>query len=129
MAFAKDTIKLGAARLIFTGADIQEVTIGGQVAGYKASIDGVTHENVGLTALCKTLWESQRGNQSDPRELKVRVYSYSDGRSQPYIAYALNGKTSYDWKTGNTEIEALTRLRASYISWQNLPFSVTRIEK
>jgi|GEM_PF-2170956 len=73
MAFAKDTIKLGAARLIFTGADIQEVTIGGQVAGYKASIDGVTHENVGLTALCKTLWESQRGNQSDPRELKVRA--------------------------------------------------------
>ena len=61
--------------------------------------------------------------------LKVRVYSYSDGRTQPYIAYAANGKTPYDWKAWLTETEALARLRATYISWQDLPFSVTRIEK
>jgi len=60
--------------------------------------------------------------------LEVRVYSYSDGRTQPYTAYAANGKTPYDWKTGLTEIEALARLRASYISWQNLPFSIRRIK-
>ena len=60
MTFANDTIKLKAAQSIFADADIQEVKIGGQVVGYKAAIDGVTHENVGLTALCKTLWESQR---------------------------------------------------------------------
>jgi len=61
--------------------------------------------------------------------LKVRVYSHSDGRTQPYIAYAANGKTPYDWKTGLTEREALARLRATYISWQDLPFEITRIEK
>lgn len=60
MAFAANTIKLGAAQLIFAEADIEEVMIGGKVAGYKAAIDGVTHENIGLTALCKILWESQR---------------------------------------------------------------------
>ena len=61
--------------------------------------------------------------------LEVRIYSHSDGRTQPYTAYAVNGKTPYDWKAGLTEADALARLRATYISWQDLPFSVTRIKK
>ena len=60
MAFAKNTIRLGAAQLIFTEAAIEEVMIGKKVAGYKAAIDEVTYESTGLTTLCKILWESQR---------------------------------------------------------------------
>jgi len=60
MTFAKDTIKVGAAQAIFVGADIQEIRIGDRVAGYRATVDGQTIENTGLTALCATLWKSQR---------------------------------------------------------------------
>ena len=59
MAFAKDTIKLGAAQTIFAGADIQEIRIADRVAGYRATIDGQTTENTSLTALCAALWKSQ----------------------------------------------------------------------
>ena len=61
MAFTKDTIKLGAAQLIFTGADIQEIRILDRVAGYRATVNGQTIEDTGLTALCATLWKSQKG--------------------------------------------------------------------
>ena len=61
MAFAKDTIKLGAAQLIFAGADIQEIRILDRVAGYRATVNGQTIEDTGLTALCATLWKSQKG--------------------------------------------------------------------
>ena len=61
MAFATDTIRLGAAQAIFVGADIQEIRIGDRVAGYRATVDGQTIENTGLTALCATLWKSQKG--------------------------------------------------------------------
>jgi len=67
--------------------------------------------------------------KTDLQELKVCVSFYTDGRNHPYLAHALNGKTLYDWKVGDSEIEALARLRATYISWQDLPFSITRIEK
>jgi len=60
MAFAKDTIKLGAAQLIFTGADIQEIRILDRVAGYRATVNGQTIEDTGLTALCAALWKSQK---------------------------------------------------------------------
>ena len=60
MAFATDTIRLGAAQAIFVGADIQEIRIGDRVAGYRATVDEQTIENTGLTALCATLWKSQR---------------------------------------------------------------------
>jgi len=60
MAFAPDTIRLGAARLVFADADIQEIRIADRVAGYRATVDGQTIENTGLTALCATLWKSQR---------------------------------------------------------------------
>ena len=56
------------------------------------------------------------------------VVHFHEDRNQPYTAHAINGKTRYDWKTGLTEIEALTRLRATYISWQNIPFEITRIK-
>jgi len=58
MAFPQDTIRLGAAKATFTGVDFEEVSIGDKVVGYKATIDGKTYEDTGLTALCKTLWES-----------------------------------------------------------------------
>ena len=60
MAFATDTIRLGAAQAIFVGSDIQEIRIADRVAGYRATVDGQTIENTGLTALCAALWKSQR---------------------------------------------------------------------
>ena len=60
MAFAKDTIKLGAAQLIFAGADIQEIRIADRVAGYRATVNGQAIEDTGLTALCAALWKSQK---------------------------------------------------------------------
>ena len=60
MAFATDTIRLGAAQAIFVGADIQEIRILDRVAGYRATVNGQTIEDTGLTALCATLWKSQR---------------------------------------------------------------------
>jgi hypothetical protein len=58
MAFAKDTIKLGAAQAIFTDANIQEILIGGTVAGYQAKLGDTEYQSKGLTALCKLLWSS-----------------------------------------------------------------------
>ena len=60
MAFATDTIRLGAAQAIFVGADIQEIRIGDRVAGYRATVNGQAIEDTGLTALCATLWKSQK---------------------------------------------------------------------
>jgi len=60
MTFAKDTIKFGAAQLIFAGADIQEIRIADRVAGYRATVNGQTIEDTGLTALCAALWKSQK---------------------------------------------------------------------
>ena len=60
MAFPKDTIRLCTAKTIFADAVIEEVLIGGKVAGYKATICGKTYEDTGLTALCETLWESRK---------------------------------------------------------------------
>ena len=59
--------------------------------------------------------------------INVVVHFHKD-RNQPYTAHAINGKTRYDWKTGGTEIEALARLRSTYISWQNIPFQINRIK-
>ena len=60
MAFATNTINLRAAQTIFAGADIQEIRIGDRVAGYRATANGQTIEDTGLTVLCATLWKSQR---------------------------------------------------------------------
>ena len=60
--------------------------------------------------------------------ININVCFYTDGRTLPFTAYAINGKTRYDWKTGNSELEAVTRLKATYISWENKPFLITRIK-
>jgi len=60
MAFATNTINLRAAQTIFVGANIQEIRIADRVAGYRATVNGQTIEDTGLTALCAALWKSQR---------------------------------------------------------------------
>jgi len=60
MAFTQGTINLRAAQLIFAGADIQEIRIADRVAGYRATVNGQTIEDTGLTALCAALWKSQK---------------------------------------------------------------------
>jgi hypothetical protein len=63
MAYAKDTIKLGAARAVFEGVDFQEVLIGGEVCGYRAEMpDGTVLENAGLTKLCQAVWAHARNH-------------------------------------------------------------------
>lgn len=57
MAFPTGTIRLEAARVIFTGVEFEEITIGGKTVGYRAKYDGKTYENASLTALSKQLWE------------------------------------------------------------------------
>jgi len=60
------------------------------------------------------------------KPLNVRIYFYTDGRINPYTAYAIDGKTPYDWKVGNSESESLARMRAIYISWRDRPIAITR---
>jgi len=61
------------------------------------------------------------------KPLKVHVYFYTDGRTHPYTAYAIDGnRTGYDWKVGDSEIEVLERLRSTYVSWKDRPFVITR---
>jgi hypothetical protein len=57
MAFPTGTIKLEAAKAIFTGIEFEVITIGTKTVGYRARYDGKTYENASLTALCKQLWE------------------------------------------------------------------------
>jgi len=60
MAFPKATIRLDAARVIFQGVDIQEITAGGEVCAYRATLrDGTTFENKSLTKLCAGLWQAK----------------------------------------------------------------------
>jgi len=59
MTFAKDTIKLGAARTVFTGIELVEIVIGSRTVGYRAILPcGVSYEHTSLTTLCQQLWES-----------------------------------------------------------------------
>jgi len=61
------------------------------------------------------------------KPLKVEVYFYPDGRNQPYTAYAIDGnRTGYDWKVGDSEIEALLKLKSTYVSWKDRPFVIIR---
>lgn len=55
MAYAKNTIKLGAAQVIFSNYNIEELSIGGKVAGYSAVVHGQKIEETGLTRLCKKI--------------------------------------------------------------------------
>lgn len=52
MAYAKNTIKLGAAQAIFPKYNIMEFSFNGKVAGYSAVVNGETIEDTGLTRLC-----------------------------------------------------------------------------
>lgn len=61
MTFPKGTIRLDAARAIFTGVEITEVFMGEKVVGYRAGFieekTGVNQfEETSLTALCRKLW-------------------------------------------------------------------------
>jgi|GEM_PF-2038601 len=61
------------------------------------------------------------------KPLKVHVYFYTDGRTRPYLAKAVDGnKTGYDWKLGDSEMEALERLRSTYVSWKDRSFVIIR---
>ncbi len=58
MAFPTGTIKLEAAKAIFTGVEFELITIGDKTVGYRAKHGEETSENASLTALCKHLWET-----------------------------------------------------------------------
>jgi uncharacterized protein YjbI with pentapeptide repeats len=57
MAFPTNTIRLDAARAIFTNVDFSEIIVSGVRVGYRAKTEGATLENTSLTALCRALWE------------------------------------------------------------------------
>lgn len=52
MAWAQNTIRLGAAARIFPNCNVQVVEYGGVVVGYSATVSGETLEHTGLTDLC-----------------------------------------------------------------------------
>ena len=61
------------------------------------------------------------------KPLKVEVYFYPDGRTHPYLALAVDGnKTGYDWKVGGSEMEALVKLKSTYVSWKDRPFVIIK---
>lgn len=59
MTFKTGTIRLAAAREIFSGVTIEEIKVGDSVVGYKALMDGKSLEDKALTKLCKMLWEAR----------------------------------------------------------------------
>ncbi|NET39244.1 MAG: hypothetical protein F6K19_45945 [Cyanothece sp. SIO1E1] len=52
MTYRTDSVKLAAAQRIFEDANIEAITIGDKVAGYKANLMDKTFENTSLTDLC-----------------------------------------------------------------------------
>ena len=58
MAFPTGTIRLEAARAIFTGVEFEEIRFSDEVSGYRAILqDGTKIERKALTQLCNDVWE------------------------------------------------------------------------
>lgn len=57
MAFPTGTIRLAAAKNIFTDVTFREIKIADKVAGYSATMPGYPDlEHTSLTELCHSLW-------------------------------------------------------------------------
>lgn len=61
MAWKTGTIKLAAAKSVFSGVDFSEIKVGGSTVGYTAKFKGSTLEDTSLTTLCKKLWSREAG--------------------------------------------------------------------
>ena len=60
MAWTTPSIKKEPAEYIFVGVQISPVLIGNKTVGWTATMpDGRTFQDVGLTKLCRTLWENK----------------------------------------------------------------------
>ena len=55
--FPTGTIRLEAARRIFSGVVFEEVKINDKTVGYRATYGNDTYEDSSITAICETLWE------------------------------------------------------------------------
>ena len=81
MTWKTGTIRLETARSVFEGVEFEELFVGGEVAGYKATFEnkllcspGVfqTLESTSLTDLCKQLWSWQQPRESFGNEHRDR---------------------------------------------------------
>lgn len=56
MAFPAGTINLKAAQSIFLDCEIEPIEVGAKTVAYKAKFNGQDLQEVGLTDLCRRLW-------------------------------------------------------------------------
>jgi hypothetical protein len=64
MTFPTNTIRLEAARSIFTGVQFEEIMVNSKRVGFKAEFGSESLEDASLSALCSRLWEA-RGKHGD----------------------------------------------------------------
>lgn len=62
--FAPDTIKLIAAKRIFTGVEFEEVYLGDKRVGFKAKHGNARYEDESITVICTQLWDANATNKT-----------------------------------------------------------------
>jgi hypothetical protein len=60
MTFPTNTIRLEAARSIFTGVKFSEIMVNDKRVGFKAVFVSGTFEDASLSMLCQRLWQAKR---------------------------------------------------------------------